>query len=101
MSECEHKYRWDIVNNDAWFYCAHCKQAAGALEIESKLNEHATLKEAKRGDWVPLLVHEQETAKLEEENDALKLENGKLERIIQAKIIAMKHLTTEEQHERR
>ena len=40
-------------------------------------------------------------AQLEEENDALKLENGKLERIIQAKIIAMKHLATEEQHERR
>ena len=44
MSECEHKYKWDIVNNDAWFYCAHCKQAAGALEIEVALNEHAELK---------------------------------------------------------
>jgi len=49
MSECEHKYKWDIMLGDAWFYCVHCKQAAGALEIEAALNEHADLKEENKG----------------------------------------------------
>ena len=38
MTEHVCKWKWDIVDNDAWFYCSGCKEPMGALEIEARLN---------------------------------------------------------------
>ena len=38
MTEHVHEWVWDIVDNDAWFYCSDkiCKAPMGALEIERR-----------------------------------------------------------------
>ena len=38
MTEHVHEWKWDIVDNDAWFYCTGCERPMGALEIEARLN---------------------------------------------------------------
>ena len=40
MTEHVHEWKWDIVDNDAWFYCSDktCKAPMGALEIEARIN---------------------------------------------------------------
>ncbi len=53
-SDCKHVYRWNIVNNDAWFYCELCEDPAGAVELETAINEHAALKQEANDVYCPV-----------------------------------------------